>query len=301
MEQYHQYNELYTDNTDLDKMARDVNNSKKKLKKQIFQNINDQALNTCVGIDCLMDPSNARFAPSNLGANLNNGDFESGLPTPMQQSICKLAKLAKPTKIVNNSFNYYNDDSSRESNISSQDSVFTTDSLSESKGIKYNNKYSKKSTNAKRKEPIMDFSYVSRGSDNFSDVGNRGFKNYDSFNGSDSFNISDISSNYSSLPQTLKKKIRMGSNHLKSYKEGDEKNELSHIIKCSQCKNDLADLLKSVVAKNQVSLQPNLPIQSNLPTQSSMFGINMFELKDLLILLLIGIFIIVFVDIFLRR
>ena len=306
------------DNADLDKMAREVNNRNKKLSKQIYEDIGTQALNACVGMDCLMDPSNARFAPSNLGADFSffssQGDFSSGLPTPLQQNRQnqhnqqnQQKKKPKKSKKSKDSFHYYNEDSSNESNNSSNsDSVFTdTNSRSDKSTISNNFVDSR--------ESIMDLSYAKKYPK---------FKpkfNYDSEHSSEypSDFASDISSNYSSLPQKLKKQIRMGSNHLKKYKENDEQDILGHITKCDQCKVQLADLLKTVVNDNSLknnntvgnntnnsvitNSNPVHNINASNQQNNQIMGLNMPELKDMLILLVIGIFIIIFVDIFIRR
>jgi ABC-type transporter lipoprotein component MlaA len=68
MDSYCQYNDAFynSDNENLDRLARQVNNDKKKLHKKIKENINRQEQNACIGIDCLLDPANARYGPSNL-------------------------------------------------------------------------------------------------------------------------------------------------------------------------------------------------------------------------------------------
>lgn len=138
--------------------------------------------------------------------------------------------------------------------------------------------------------------------------------------------ISDVSSNYSTLSPKLKNQFRMNSQHLKHYGGNNDKDILEHTAHCPQCKNILTDLIKSVVAEtsvkqfaenqyknNYVDQTNNKSFNQNISQfaeqnggkinldKSDMLGINMPELKELLILVVIGIFIIVFIDIFMRK
>ena len=118
-----------------------------------------------------------------------------------------------------------------------------------------------------------------------------------SFGSLSSIDNNSISSTYSLLPQKIKKQLKMKSNHLNKYYMNDknDNNTISHLQTCEDCKNQLISLLKNTDLLNEYSNnQPN--------TQNSFLNLNITtpELKDVIVLILVGIIIIVIIDI-LRR
>ena len=88
----------------------------------------------------------------------------------------------------------------------------------------------------------------------------------------------------------------MNNKHLQEYSENDDNKVLDHIKNCDECKNQLLGLLK----KNDMMCQQNS--KGNVNEEGGIFGkINYTELKEIIILLMIGIIIIFIIDIFLRR
>ena len=321
MDNYGEYNDPFSTNDDLDKMARELNNSKKKVTRQVIENMNAHAMSTCVGMDCMMDPANSRFAPPNLGANLGSdyrifpmqGNFKSGLPTPIHEMREK-KESKKRNKMKHEEIPKFGmlNDSDMSSNAT--DSVFTASS--NNSDIESSFLHQTKFKPKKKSSHIKNF-----GSD-FSDSSSDQI-----FDPSYGSQFSDISS-FSSLPQKIKKKIKNESPHLLKYKDDNEKDIFGHISKCDECKNQLTDLLKTVVSnqeqinnsrhvhnenenhnkQNYINKKVNMQNQqynqnsNNIQHDNSqIFGMNTFELKDMLILLLIGIFIIIFIDMFVRR
>ena len=118
-----------------------------------------------------------------------------------------------------------------------------------------------------------------------------------SFSGN--FSDTDLSSGYSSLPKKHKSHLRLNTDHLKKYKDHDDKNILNHIKTCTECKTQLLELLKenNHVFSNSYKNDLNMSIQDN----DSFFGLNYKEFKNVLILIIIGIIIIVVIDLFLRK
>jgi len=109
---------------------------------------------------------------------------------------------------------------------------------------------------------------------------------------SDTNYLSDVSSNYSSLPSKMKYNMRLNTKHLKDYNEKDDNKIIDHIKKCDECKNELIFILtKSQINKNSKPITDNKIIN---------FNISNNELKDIFILILIGIFIIIVIDMFIR-
>jgi len=272
MTTYQQYNNAFAndDNDGLDQMARQVNNNKKKLNKRAQSGFNKQQKENCVGINCLMDQSNARFAPPNLGDNFGffsaQGDFSSKLPTPL---------------LTNNK---YDDSASSKFNDNSSMNTFNTNNT--------NNTFSTSNVNINSSDDqINSFS-------------------------SKMINIeSDISSSYSSLPQKIKSHLRSTTKHLKKYDETDEKNTVNHLKTCSQCRSEFFNLLQeehhifknsantnaNTNANNNVSTNVNNNDQLQKPQTGGILNLSTPELKDILILILIGVVIIILLDIFIRK
>jgi hypothetical protein len=255
MTTYRQYNDAYSNNENesLDQMARQMNNERKKLHKHVQAGFNKQNKETCIGINCLMDSSNGKFAPPNLVDNFGffsaQGDFSSNLPTPLQKK--------------------YSDSNS--SKFSDNSSVNTFNTKNTDNTFIINDKYSDSDTN-----------------DQYNSTNNQ-------YKFSDSNLIeSDISSNYSSLPQKIKKHLRSTTNHLKKYDEKDDKNTINHLKSCSQCRTELLNLLQ----EEQYIFDND---KQHVKQTNGILNLSTPELKDILILILIGVFIIILFDVFIRR
>lgn len=105
----------------------------------------------------------------------------------------------------------------------------------------------------------------------------------------------EISSNYSSLPKKEKKSLRMNSNHLNHFKSNDDSKILSHLKKCGDCKNQLFELLQKKHGEH--NLVDNNAQKQNYNNTFS--GLQDSELKNILIIIVIGIIIIIFIDVLL--
>lgn len=96
--------------------------------------------------------------------------------------------------------------------------------------------------------------------------------------------------------------MRLNTEHLQRYTENDEHHILEHIKKCDECKQHLLKLLRSdnhfiQNEKEKEKEKPREEIQ-----ESTIFGkINYKELKEVIILIIIGIIIIFVLDIILRK
>jgi len=148
MSLYYQYDNAFAnnDNDNLDKLARKINNSHKKTYKEARDHYRKQTDNICSGIDSLTDPSNARFAPSNILNTYsyinNNSDFGSDLPTPLQQSDNSLQEESHSADSINSSFagitNFSEEDA-----ISSISSNYSRLTKKQKKYLRQNNKHLK--------------------------------------------------------------------------------------------------------------------------------------------------------------
>jgi hypothetical protein len=125
----------------------------------------------------------------------------------------------------------------------------------------------------------------------------------------------DLTSTYSILPKKVKKQLRMNTDHLKRYTDNDEKEVLGHLNKCDDCKQQLLKLLKGEnhvfpnintdksdkKEKKEDKVKEEKEEEKKCETEGSLIGLNYKEIRDIIILIMIGVIIIVFADIFLRR
>ena len=98
----------------------------------------------------------------------------------------------------------------------------------------------------------------------------------------------DMTSNYSSLPMKYKKQFKSSNEHLAKYNDND-KDILEHLSHCSDCTNKLEKLMKHISSDKT----------EHLTNQNNIFSIG--EMKDLIILILVGVFIIIVISMFIRR
>ena len=254
MDSYCEYNNAFCnkDNDNLDRMAREINNKRKTLQKQVEHNFDDQYKEINKGLNYLMKQENSRYAPSNfnyISAN-NNNDYESGLPSIMDNNDFK---SGLPSIM----------DNQKNSDNNTIDSTFTSKS-----------KYTFNSL------PISSFPTISESPVEMINMD------------------SDMSSTYSILPANTKKHLRLNTSHLKKYGENDDDKILSHMKKCNQCRLQLLHLLsENNICNNKNKINKNI---NTMNTTTGILNISVAEVKDILILILIGIFIIILLDFFLR-
>lgn len=109
---------------------------------------------------------------------------------------------------------------------------------------------------------------------------------------------SDISSNYSSLPPKIKKQLRLNTPHLKKYDDNDDKTVIKHMKECKQCQAQINEQINNQLMN---IINPMMHNNSIVTQNPGIMNFNSPELKDTLILVLIGIFIIIIFDVFFRR
>jgi hypothetical protein len=227
-------------NDDIDGLARDMINKRKKLYSDVRKTNQSRDQETIKCLQAYENEPGFQFSPSVT----YKGDFSSGMPRHMENE--------SQDGSINSSYSY------------SQNNSFG-DSIS---------------FDGKKSEHFLSMS------DN---------------NNSDS----DIISEYSYLPKNKKKHIRMNTKHLQNYKENDEQLILDHIQKCEECKQHLLYLLKNeshFVHNKKEEEKKEVEINTENVSENSIFGkINYKEIKEVIILIIIGIIIIFVLDIFLRR
>ncbi|ATZ80447.1 hypothetical protein BMW23_0393 [Bodo saltans virus] len=219
---YNQYNDAFSnsDNMELDKLARELNN-KRKAHRKAAQNSKNFEKDIIKGIYAYNDKNQFNF--SHASCNNSQSDFVSGLPSVIDDS---------------------------QSFDSSQ-----------------------------KQSDLYDKSYVSD---------------------------EEISSNYSSLPKKTKKSLRMNSEHLNKYKMNDDEQVLLHLKKCNDCKKQLLELLHkkhniddnyNYNNNNNNNNNNNEIINNRIMDNATFLGLQDSELKNILILIVIGIIIIIFIDV----
>lgn len=114
----------------------------------------------------------------------------------------------------------------------------------------------------------------------------------------------DLSSEYTLLPKKKKKHLRLNNEHLKEYSDCDDKSILKHIQNCKECKKHLIEILKNENINENININKkkiNNVDNNDVNMVKYKDSFNYKEIKDIIILIIIGIIIIFFFDIFLRR
>lgn len=104
------------------------------------------------------------------------------------------------------------------------------------------------------------------------------------------FTDTDISSNYSILPQKIKNNLKSSLKHINTYNEQDI---INHLKSCTQCKQEIISLLHNGMPYNM-----NNGNNTNNLQQHGILNLSMLEIKDILILILVGVFIIIIFNMF---
>lgn len=141
------------------------------------------------------------------------------------------------------------------------------------------------------------------------------FSESDSFKSlsSEQLDNNSLSSTYSSLPMKIKKRLRMSSPHLKTEKQSvnSDNNDIQHLKSCDDCKNRLLALISGSNLLPHTNLLENSQNKQNVQKanknnsiqNSSNSFLNLInpELKDIMVLILVGVIIIMLIDIFVTR
>jgi hypothetical protein len=307
MSAYNQNNYASPDqNSDcnLDDMARNINQQHKAANSKATKDRSVQLNEISQGFDYLSN-SPIGFPTSSPSYSFfsTQGDFSSGLP----------ANFLKKSPLMDSS----SDTSSRYStgNHSMENDSMGNDSM-ENDSVWNNSTENHSMWNNSMENKSMGSNY-----------------SFKSFDGS----MDDISSSFSSLPSKLKRHLKNDSRHIHDMKNKDDKTIINHLKKCIQCREQLLKIISTdshIFSPESVSniSQPTSsnirqPASSNIkqpassntrqhvtnqPTMfqtpvnkiqqnSGFLNLNFPELKDLLVILLVGIIIIVILDIFFRR
>lgn len=119
---------------------------------------------------------------------------------------------------------------------------------------------------------------------------------------SEALDNGSLSSTYSSLPLKIKKRLRMTSPHLKKYKQSSnsDNDDIQHIKSCDDCRNRLLELLSGTNLLENIQNNKQINIQPQKASTSFLNLVNP-ELKDIMVLILVGVIIIMLIDIFVKQ
>jgi hypothetical protein len=232
-----QYHNAFLNNVndDLDKQARALNSTRKKMINNVSVDYDNDVSETCKGIECLSSQQNSKFLPHSFTPSFSffsaQGDFSNGLPSHFVD--------ANPLNA--------------NSELSDNQSIMSSDNIS----------FGSQSDHA-------------------------------SMFTTDTYNFSDASS----LSPKIKKQLRLHTKHLQNQNNDDA--ILGHIRKCEGCKNELIALLQKEHS-NHIFPSPIINTTQMMPNVRSDGLFNSPDTKDVLILIMIGVFIIILLDLFMRR
>jgi hypothetical protein len=230
------------------------------------------ALNTmknelCTGIDCLQNSNDNKYLPQTLNNNFSNYEYE-------------------------------NSNNNNNNNMSAipmmQKSNLSNPQTKRIHSEKYSNQNHIDTFNFNDK--VSDFSNFDLNSYNYSNDSSFSEDNLNSFEESLSGN------SLISFSPKIKKQLKNKTKHLEHV--NDDKSILTHIKNCEQCKKELLLLLKNENTNffnNEHFTSNNLNNQMNLQNNTTSSIFNFSEVKDIIILILIGIFIIIFIDILFKK
>jgi len=272
---YNQYNEGFSngDYEELDKVAHAMNNKKKGAYRDAKNNRKKFASEMEYGINSF---NNVGYTCPTYGNNVSQyGDYVNGLPSSMAlRSNDNLSVLS----------------SNASSNASSNVSSFVDDASTDIASVPT---FASASSLPPSSLPPLP-----------SDV------------------ESDISSCFSSLSKKMKRNIRSKSPHLKKYSETDDDLVSKHLRKCKECEKTAKSILRKESAYSQTQTnnvppqpqyqqppqsQPQSQSQSQSqqlpqspPSNNTFFGLQPKELKEIILIIIIGIIVIICCDMFLR-
>lgn len=244
-----QYNNAFYNNSnkDLDQMARNINNKRKKIIKDVAKDYDRDENEMAVGLANLQNLENAKFMPHSYNPNCGffstQGDYSDRNPAGISKY---------PTDL--NSVDSLNS-TDEISTFSSNESKFDSESIMTPISF-YNKEYS----------------------DN-----------------------SSIFSDTSSLTPKIKKHLKLNTSHLKNIENTSDDKILDHINNCEQCKNQVFMLLKKENNYDTNHLFGKEHYNDSVKKQTYDGIFKSPETKDIIILILIGVFIIVFLDMFIKR
>jgi hypothetical protein len=287
-----QYNNAFKNNNEnLEQMAHNLNEKRRKITNNVMLDYGNEEQEICQGLECLSDEQNGKFLPQSLNSNFNffstQGNFDSRLPNIITQNQFSDTKSSVEGEI-------YNDIKSEFSDILSKD-IISKDVLS--KDVISKDVISK---DVLSKDVISKY-MLSETNSNLSDI----------------LSLSESSS--ITFSPKIKKQLRLNTKHLSH--QNDDELIMEHLKKCDQCRNQLLILLKHDLPniqqskqqlkqqnsqEQQTQEQQNLQYQSNIQHQNyQQFDTNGIfsspETKDIIILIMIGVFIIILLDIFMRK
>ncbi len=275
MTEYYNIN-FNNDETDkLDKLAREINNKKTSLCKKVTEDFNKQELQWKNGIDNVINSQNFSYLSINKNYNKNMNDNYNN----DKQSSYSLSDSD------NTNYSVYSDLNS--SNLSFNSNNTNNTNKSDSDFLSKDNKF----FSGKMKKTNKSFSDIS----SLDSIG--------SLSSMDSFIDSESIDTYLKNPNASKNvkfnKIVQSIDYDDCSKNDD--NILDHMKKCNNCKQKLLRFINGI---GECTISNDKEKQDNNKKNKSVFGnikTSNMNSKEIVIMLMIGVFIIIMLDLLLRN
>ena len=308
MTEYYNIN-FNNDETDkLDKLAREINNKKTSLCKKVTEDFNKQESQWKNGIDNVINSQKFSYLPMNKNYNKNINDKHSN----DKISSYSLSSLSSLSDGDNTNYSEYSD-------LNSSKLSFDTSNTNKSSRSNFSDFQTKdnKVFLKDNKVFLKDNKVFSnkKNTSSFSDISS--IDSFGSLSSMDSFIDSESIDTYLKNPNAKKNvkfnKIVQSIDYDDCSKNDD--NILEHMKKCNNCKQKLLRFINGIgecsVINNDNNLNNNLNNVNNFNTNNtdnknnkSLFGnikTSSMNSKELVIMLMIGIFIIIMLDLLLRN
>lgn len=284
------------ENESIDKMAREFNN--KRRYNNLLQEVNNNRINfengINQGLNIMTDPSNVRFGAPNLTASFTSWNnyrpdgFNNTLsnPYPMYPANSNQYPLNYPDTYYpydNNGYDMYDN--------------YQTDKYYPITDPNIRNKYHDFNSLSDVVSTLVDNTNYENGSNKYNNFNNSNrineFVKFDElnelneYNNLDEINDLDIESNYSSLTPNMKLNLKERSVHLK--KDLHDIDTINHIKSCKECRTQLKNILLNNPKSNNS--------KSNKSTVKSNLYLDNLDTNNILVIILLGIFVIIILDI----
>jgi hypothetical protein len=265
-------------NNDIDAMARNVNNVRKKMANGVMGAMTDYD-NMASEICNCMDP---KFLPQSFNPNFGffstQGDFSDGNYT-MGDNI---APYSNDYGYSGNAFPF-SETHKRKKNVRFVDSDISN--ISNMSTNSNNNIFTDINSNDSNDSNNSKGSMFSSNMSNISNI----LKTSDDM-------LSSFSDG-SSLSPKVKRHLKLNTKHLQN--QNDDGKIIDHLKTCNSCQSQLKTLLYP--AQSAQLAQPNTTTTEKSIINTNISSMFTSETKDIIILILIGVFVIIMMDIFLKK
>jgi hypothetical protein len=278
MTEYYNIN-FNNDETDkLDKLAREINNKKTSLCKKVTDDFNKQETQWKNGIDNIINSQNFSYLSINKNYNKNlNDNYNTDKQSSYSLSDSDNTNYSEYSDLNSSNFSFNTSNTNNSNNTNKSDSDF----------LSKDNKFFSGKLKKKHKT--------------FSDISS--FDSFESLSSIDSFIDSESIDTYLKNPNATKNvkfnKIVESIDYDDCSKNDD--NILEHMKKCNNCKQKLLRFINGI---GECTISNEKETDDKNKKNKSVFGnikTSTMNSKEIVIMLMIGIFIIIMLDLLLRN